>query len=823
MAISPVSTGGRSPSSVARSNSGAESRNRQPRWAREAAPGCGHRREQAKAQIAAAAREGLTPESLAVAETLLKAVPSRLDELARDQAQLGTDERELSGQAQQLQRSEQQLSTLQATATSRANAHTAATTTHDEYREAVDHLSACTEQALLTAATAGEAIEQEHDAVRELGVRRAAIGPLDAAVAAAAAVRQSAEDQLAAVRSHESAHAAGAALAAGDRCLICQRTLPDDYHPPAPADPQALADAERAARKAAQAEQAAGKAHAEGQAHLDAAHRASKERQEAARQALLGFDKACTEALAAMRDAAPREPSAAAGPSVSYQMFEAALAADCSRLSAADCGERDALRDTSARNLLEPARAMGKALAEAAAQAGQAARKAELEAARASERLASDNTAHQQASDRLVARRKRLDDSRGQLRSEIGELPALAREALPAEPLNAAPGHLTAAHAAVSGRRQHLAAMGKDRDEATGQLEELAEKQRELDGRRSREIAAPLQKLAADIGLWRDAIGQAAAATPGSTPAALPADPASIGTNDLEAHVEALAAAGAAISGRVTGAAAASDREAGDHLMKLAETASGLRAGQHGFPGIPLTDGKQLLEAGALDPVVAAEQSASDAAERHLAVHADAESQIDKAERLDTAISAGHQKLTAVDALRSLLADAKFLQYLTDRRTHALLGVASELFGQLSDGEFGFAEDFLIISRRSRATRHPKTLSGGETFLASLALALALVELHSRSGARLGALFLDEGFGSLDVDALASSLDVLRNETSGDKLVAVISHLHAVAEAVEDVMWVERRPEGSSARWLSAAERDALVRQEVTGGLLSLL
>ena len=53
--------------------------------------------------------------------------------------------------------------------------------------------------------------------------------------------------------------------------------------------------------------------------------------------------------------------------------------------------------------------------------------------------------------------------------------------------------------------------------------------------------------------------------------------------------------------------------------------------------------------------------------------------------------------------------------------------------------------------------------------------------------------------------------------------MAVISHLHAVAEAVEDVMWVERRPEGSSARWLDAAERDALVRQEVAGGLLSLV
>ena len=194
-----------------------------------------------------------------------------------------------------------------------------------------------------------------------------------------------------------------------------------------------------------------------------------------------------------------------------------------------------------------------------------------------------------------------------------------------------------------------------------------------------------------------------------------------------------------------------------------------------------------------------------------------------QAASLDTATRAGHARLSAVDALRGLLADAKFLQYLTDRRTRALLGVASDTFGRLSGGEFGFAEDFRIISRRSGAARSPKTLSGGETFLASLALALALVELHSRSGARLGALFLDEGFGSLDVDALASSLTVLQAETGGDKLVAVISHLHAVAEAVEDVMWVERQPEGSSVRWLTAAERDALVRQEVTGGLLNLI
>jgi hypothetical protein len=64
-------------------------------------------------------------------------------------------------------------------------------------------------------------------------------------------------------------------------------------------------------------------------------------------------------------------------------------------------------------------------------------------------------------------------------------------------------------------------------------------------------------------------------------------------------------------------------------------------------------------------------------------------------------------------ALRALLADGKFLQYLTDRRTLALLGAASDIFGRLSGGEFGFADEFQIIGRRSRAIRSPKTLSGG--------------------------------------------------------------------------------------------------------------
>jgi exonuclease SbcC len=220
---------------------------------------------------------------------------------------------------------------------------------------------------------------------------------------------------------------------------------------------------------------------------------------------------------------------------------------------------------------------------------------------------------------------------------------------------------------------------------------------------------------------------------------------------------------------------------------------------------------------------VSAETSARDAATRHQENAETAQGQIQEAADLDGAIKNGRSRLSAVAALRGLLADAKFLQYLIDQRTQALLSIASETFARLTRGEFGFSPDFQVVSRRSGVARSPRTLSGGETFLASLALALALVELHSHSSGKIGALFLDEGFASLDVDSLADALSVLHAETGGDRLVAVISHLHAVAEAVPDVMWVERGPSGSSARWLSPDERDRLVRDEVAGGLLSLL
>ena len=121
---------------------------------------------------------------------------------------------------------------------------------------------------------------------------------------------------------------------------------------------------------------------------------------------------------------------------------------------------------------------------------------------------------------------------------------------------------------------------------------------------------------------------------------------------------------------------------------------------------------------------------------------------------------------------------------------------------------YGFGDDFMIVDRRTGQPRHAKTPSGGETFLASLALALALVEISNRSGGQLDALFLDEGFGSLDASIHGDALGVLREQAAGGRLVGVISHLHAVAAQLNDVLVVTKSIDGSDFRWLDADERD---------------
>ncbi|REL26532.1 hypothetical protein DXX93_08030 [Thalassotalea euphylliae] len=88
-------------------------------------------------------------------------------------------------------------------------------------------------------------------------------------------------------------------------------------------------------------------------------------------------------------------------------------------------------------------------------------------------------------------------------------------------------------------------------------------------------------------------------------------------------------------------------------------------------------------------------------------------------------------------------------------------------------------------------TRDTKTLSGGESFLVSLALALALSDLVSAK-TQIDSLFLDEGFGTLDNDTLEVALDALDNLNAAGKMIGVISHIDTLKERIATQIKVEK-------------------------------
>ncbi|MGQ7311011.1 AAA family ATPase [Microbacterium arabinogalactanolyticum] len=97
-------------------------------------------------------------------------------------------------------------------------------------------------------------------------------------------------------------------------------------------------------------------------------------------------------------------------------------------------------------------------------------------------------------------------------------------------------------------------------------------------------------------------------------------------------------------------------------------------------------------------------------------------------------------------------------------------------------------------------TRPAKSLSGGETFLSSLALALGLAEVVTAraGGIRLDTLFIDEGFGSLDSDTLETAMRTLDELRQGGRTVGVISHVEAMQEQIPAQLTVRALPDGPS-------------------------
>ena len=115
-------------------------------------------------------------------------------------------------------------------------------------------------------------------------------------------------------------------------------------------------------------------------------------------------------------------------------------------------------------------------------------------------------------------------------------------------------------------------------------------------------------------------------------------------------------------------------------------------------------------------------------------------------------------------------------------------------------GQSGLELD--IVDHINTTERSVNTLSGGEAFLASLALALGLSdEVQMSTGIRLDTLFVDEGFGSLDTEALAKAYHTLAGLTEGNRLVGIISHVTELKERIDkQIIVTKEKTGGSSAR-----------------------
>ncbi len=147
-------------------------------------------------------------------------------------------------------------------------------------------------------------------------------------------------------------------------------------------------------------------------------------------------------------------------------------------------------------------------------------------------------------------------------------------------------------------------------------------------------------------------------------------------------------------------------------------------------------------------------------------------------------------------------------------RLEEVADAASRRLAVMSRGRFRLRHDASVAHRGQAAglglvvedawtgvtDRPVGALSGGESFLASLALALGLsdVVLRRSGGLRLDALFVDEGFGSLDEETLDDALRALEELRESGRLVGIISHVPELRRRIGARIEVRRGTEGSS-------------------------
>ncbi|EXG81006.1 AAA family ATPase [Cryptosporangium arvum] len=633
---------------------------------------------------------------------------------------------------------------------------------------------------------------------------RAAAG-LDAAERTVAEAREAVEQARAARESDARARTAAVLrphLVAGEPCPVCEQTvatLPpplDDQAGTADAD-RRIAAAQRAADTAAADRSTAAAVLRDAEAALAAADETIARRQaalgaESLRVTVHGDGAGSVEILGladlerwlTARDALDTAARAADRELVAARSARADADRDAAKVDAESSGVRTALRETrdavaalgAPAGLVEDVAAGWDALATWASSAAAerttaltAAGRAETTAAKAltaaektlaqtQQQLADARRAHTEATraeQRAAAELTAADRTAETLTAQLGDAPGAEELARSLAELDALDTEVRAADERLRTARTALGAAQRTAKEA---YEQVAATVRGLTAVREPLVALGAPAIPSDdpVGGWRAFADWASAAA--------------------AERVDQLAEAEQTVH--------TADRALADHEQALRDLLADL--------GIPLpADGAALPSA---RPVA---EIAPTAVARALAEARAAEARIterrtecaDLVQRRDAAETAQQ----VARQLGQLLRSDAFPRWLVASALDLLVSEASATLAELSGGQFALtheAGEFVVVDRADADSRRPvKTLSGGETFQASLALALALsahLSTMAASGAaRLDSIFLDEGFGTLDeatLEVVAATLENLA--AGGDRMVGLVTHVAALAERV---------------------------------------
>ena len=653
-------------------------------------------------------------------------------------------------------------------------------------RDRLAELHAAAAAAVRAAEAAGTERAEREQERQKVAAQLQAAG--DEAARQAQAVAR-AREHLAAARRSDSAALIAGSLHPGDQCPICRAALAPDWQAPAAGDLRAAEQAaETAGAAAAEARDAQVALAARGDAAGDALRQA-EERSRGAREEAAAARSALAQAAAT--------PDAEAVPPIAADQDDPLPTAESllAPLEAAVTAAEGALAQHAERR---------EALAETAAAAEQTAAVAEQTAAAAAQRR---GDAEQSAAAALARLRRALDAIPDAYRPPL-QIPDAAQE------LRAPAAEVIEARVAAAKQREAvLTERARSRERLSAKVRELTAEQKSLAERRAAEVDAPLAAIVRGLRAQRDLLVHSAVDL-GQEPEVPDLQTTAAGPDALAEWIDQLAAGARRLAQHATDLAARARAEEERANAALTQIAERLAAAAEDLPAV-VRQAREAAESARYAARLAKEQAAAFAAKAdHVAALRALLGEVEERER-------------ALADLDAALKDGAFPKWLTLRRSRSLLVHASRTLEQISNGRFAFVEPadeldrWQVLDRDSGQPRSPASLSGGEQFIASLALALGMVEMMARSGGRLESLFLDEGFGSLDRSNLDAAIEALGMVAAGGRMVVLISHVQAVAEQVPHVAAVTRTAAGSRIEWLSAAQRDRLGEADAGSSALS--